>query len=158
MAARLCIASIFQNQYARYMPQVTEWAKRRDALEREGMPEAARATQECVDYYCAKLYERGYFGDNYCHNLLKQVGLCWTRDIYQGLLGEQDTMSPDDARRLLQFLHEREPLFERNVRKARRIDGLSRALTIQYYRDKLARLQPLLKESITRREPIDFSR
>lgn len=158
MAARLCINSIFQTQYERYMPQVNVWAERHVMLERESLLKAAHATQECVDYYCAKIFERSYFGDNYHNNLLACFGLCWTRDIYVALLGERDEITPANAHRLLRVLKDKEPIFEANLGTVNRVESMTRTETGGYYRDKYARLQSLLHEAIALDETIDFSR
>jgi len=157
MAARLTIDSIFQKRFQQYMPKVNEWAGRRDVLEREGMGQAAEAAQECVDYYFAKLYEQGYFGDNYQHNLLDQFCLCWTKDIYFGLLGERHRITPSDAVKFLHILQDREPQFRRNTRNVKLVDGMTRAETTYYYCDKYKRLMALLKQAVDRNEPIAFS-
>ena len=158
MAARLTIDSIYQKRFQQFMPAVNEWAARRDMLIKEGFLKAAQAAQECVEYYYHKLHERGYFGDNYRHNLLDRFGLCWTNNIYFGLLSERDEITPNDARTFLQLLHDRQPLFERNLRTAICVSGMTRAETTHYYRNKYARLKVLLSEGMTRNEPIAFSR
>jgi hypothetical protein len=158
MAARLSINSIFEKRLAYYFPKICAWGDRRDALNQTGRKAAARAAQKKVDYYYAKAYERGYFGDNYQANLLARFGLCWTRDIYVALLGKRDEITPADARRLLRILKDKEQILEANLRTVRRVAGMTRTETVRYYRDKYTRLQSLLREAIARNEAIDFSR
>jgi hypothetical protein len=158
MAARLSIDSIFEKRLARYFPKICAWGDRRDALSRAGCKAAARAAQEKVDYYHAKAYGRGYFGDNYHDSLLTWFGLCWTRDIYVTLLSERDEITPAKARQLLRMLKDKEPVLAANLRTVRCVEGMTRAETVRYYRDKYTRLQSLLREAIARNEAIDFSR
>lgn len=158
MAARLSINSIFEKRLAYYFPKICAWGDRRDALNRAGCMAAARAAQRKVDYYHAKAYERGYFGDNYHDNLLACFGLCWTRDIYVALLGERDEITPANACELLRILKVKEPVLAANLRMVRRAGSMTRAGTVRYYRDKYARLRALLREAMALDENIDFSR
>lgn len=156
MVAQLIINSIYQPRYNHYLPKLNRWAKRRDALDKAGYTEAAVAAHQRVTYYFDKMHERGCFGDNYQHNLLNLFGSCWHRDIADGLLNQRDKLRPSDAERLLTLLRDRKPILEAKLRKVKRVEGMSRAETTRYYRDKYARLQALLRLAINQVEAIDF--
>ncbi len=157
MGAFLFIDSIYHTRYARYMPYMTRWANRRDVLEQNRQKRDAQIAQNKVTHYFDKIYEKGCFGDNYSHNLLKQFRLSWHHEIVEGLLYHRDTITPSQAVELLGILRAREPIFEANLKTVKCFQGMNHAETVRYYRGKYARLQALLRQCIARKEKITVS-
>ena len=158
MGADLYLKSVFQKNRARYEPRFNDWVTIRDALRKAGKMEAAAKAQRQVSKYFEKIYARGYFRDSYNpSNLLWLFELSWWQDVLDVLTDKKGRMSPNNARRFLQMLEEREPLFEANLKKVKLAKGETRAEVEQYFREKYKRLKAFLGEAIKRKECIECS-
>ena len=66
-------------------------------------------------------------------------------------------MSPNEAKRFLEMLKDREPLFEANLKKVKLAQGETREEAEKYFRDKYQCLKAFLREAIARKECIECS-
>jgi len=101
---------------------------KRNALHKAGQQEAADRAQKWVLKYYGKMYERGYFRNSYnSSNLLWLFDLSWWQDVLEVLVGKDGKMRPRNAKRFLQMLADREPVFEANLKKVKPARGETRA-------------------------------
>ena len=149
MGADLYLSSVSQKQFAKYEPLFEEWVSRRDALQAAGNLAEAEAAQQKVETYYDKMYARGYFRDSYNNsNLLWLFKSSWWVDVSGTLTDDEGLMSPENARRLLCLLQEREPVFNANLQRVKLEAGESQETTEQYFREKYQQLQAFLQEAI----------
>jgi hypothetical protein len=90
-------------------------------------------------------------------NLLWLFDLSWWRDVLEVLVGKDGKMSPRNAKRFLQMLADREPVFEANLKKVKPAKGETRAEVEEYFRDKYERLKAFLRQAIDRKESVQCS-
>jgi hypothetical protein len=158
VGADLYLNSVFQKNRDKYEPKFDHWVIKRNALEKAGEQEAADRAQKWVSKYYGKMYERGYFRDSYnSSNLLWLFDLSWWRDVLEVLVGKDGKMSPRNAKRFLQMLADREPVFEANLKKVKPAKGETRAEVEKYFRDKYERVKAFLRQAIDRKECIQCS-
>jgi hypothetical protein len=158
MGADLYLNSVFQKHRDRYAPKFDHWVAKRNALEKAGQQEAADRAQKWVLKYYGKMHERGYFRNSYNgSNVLWLFDLSWWRDASDVLVGKGGKMSPRNAKRFLQMLADREPVFEANLKKVKPAKGETRAEVEEYFRDKYERLKSFLRQAIDRKESIQCS-
>jgi hypothetical protein len=108
--------------------------------------------------YFEKMHERGYFRDSYNpSNLLWLFGLSWWQDVLEVLVDKDGKMSTKNAKRLLQMLADREPVFQANLARVKPADGETRAEVEKYFRKKYERLKAFLWQAIDRKESVECS-
>ena len=157
MGADSYLNSVFQKHRARYAPKFDHWVAKKNALHKAGQQEAADEAQKQVLKYYDKMNERGYFRDSYDRsNLLCLFELSWWEDVLV-FVDEDGDMTPRNARRFLEMLAEREPVFEANLKKVKPAKGETRAEVEKYFRDKHERLKVFLRQAIDRRECVQCS-
>jgi hypothetical protein len=83
--------------------------------------------------------------------------LSWWRDVLEVLVDKDGKMSPRNAKRFLQMLADREPVFEANLKKVKPAQGETRAEVEKYFRDKYERVKTFLRQAIDRKESIQCS-
>ena len=128
------------------------------ALYKAGQREAADRAQKQVSKYFEKMHERGYFRDSYdSSNLLWLFNLSWWQDVSDVLAGRGGKMSPRSARRFLQMLADREPVFEANLKKVKPAKGETQVEVEEYFREKYDCLKAFLRQAIDRKESIQCS-
>jgi hypothetical protein len=153
MGADLWIESISQRKQAMYRGKFEEAVKMRDSLK----PPYNQEYQEMVEFYFDKLTSVGYYRDSYNNsNLLWRFEFSyWNNDLQ---LDDDGNLPPSQARRLLAFLKEREPIFEESLQRISE-DGWSDSPeeVIRYFRMKYLRLRVFLKMAIKLDEPIVWS-
>ena len=158
MGADLYLNSVFRKHRDKYTPKFDHWVAKRNALHKAGQQEAADSAQKQVLKYFEKMHERGYFRDSYNgSNVLWLFDLSWWRDVSDILVGKDGKMRPRNARRFLQMLADREPVFEANLKKVKPAKGETRAEVEEYFRDKYEHLKAYLQQAIDRKECIECS-
>lgn len=100
-----------------------------------------------ADLYFASTGGERQFRDSYGNAMLWRFGLSWADDVMP-LLDENDRLSPENAKRLLQMLRKRRLLFWLNLL----LFGVDDEL-----RNKYADLQSFLNQAIELGEPIQAS-
>jgi hypothetical protein len=158
MGADLYLNSAFKKNRSRYAPRFDHWVAKRDSLRKAGKQEATDKAHEQVWKYYDKMNERGYFRDSYnSSNLLWMFELSWWEGVLALFVDEDGNMTPRNARRFLEMLAEREPVFEANLKKVKPAKGETRAEVEKYFRDKHERLKAFLRQAIDRRECVRCS-
>jgi hypothetical protein len=158
MGADLYLNSVFQKHHARYAPKFDHWVAKRNALQKAGQQRAADQAHKQVLTYFEKMNERGYFRDSYnSSNLLWLFDLSWWQDVLEVLVDKDGKMSPRNAKRFLQMLADREPVFEAKLKKVKPAKGETRADVEEYFRDKYERLKAFLQQAIDRKESVQCS-
>jgi hypothetical protein len=158
VGADLYLNSVFRKHRDRYEPKFDHWVAKRNALHKAGQREAADRAQKWVLKYYGKMHERGYFRDSYNpSNLLWLFDLSWWQDVLEVLVDKDGKMSPRSAKRFLQMLADREPVFETNLKKVKPAKGETRAEVEEYFRDKYERLKASLQQAIDRKESVQCS-
>jgi hypothetical protein len=158
VGADLYLNSVFRKHRDRYAPRFDHWVAKRNALHKAGQQEAADRAQKQVLKYYGKMYECGYFRDSYnSSNLLWLFDLSWWQDVLEVLVDKDGKMSTRNAKRFLQMLADREPVFEANLKKVKPAKGETRAEVEKYFRDKYEHLKAFLQQAIDRRESIQCS-
>jgi hypothetical protein len=158
VGADLYLNSVFRKHRDKYAPKFDHWVAKRKALYKAGQREAADRAQKQVLKYFEKMHERGYFRDSYNpSNLLWLFDLSWWQDVLEVLVDKDGKMSPRNAKRFLQMLADREPVFEANLKKAKPAKGETRAEVEEYFRDKYERLKAFLRQATDRKESIRCS-
>lgn len=153
MGADLWIESISQRKQAMYREKFERAVQMRDSIPAPYNQEY----QEMVEFYFDKARSVGYYRDSYNpSNLLWRFEFSyWNNDLH---LDEDGNLPPSEARRLLAWLREREPIFEESLQRIRD-DGWSDSPeeVIRYFRMKYLRLRVFLKMAIRLNEPIIWS-
>lgn len=153
MGADLYIESINERKQAMYREKFEQAVKMRDSI----LPPYNQEYQELVEFYFDKLFSVGYFRDSYNNsNLLWRFELSyWQNDLR---LDEEGYLPPSEARRLLDMLKQREPIFEESLQRISE-DGWSDSPeeVIRYFRMKYLKLRVFLKMAIRLNEPIRWS-
>lgn len=153
MGADLYIESISRRKQAMYKDKFDQAVKMRDSMQ----PPYNQEYQEMVEFYFDKLFSVGYYRDSYNNsNLLWRFEFSyWNNDLK---LDEQGNLPPSEAKRLLHWLKEREPVFEESLQRIRD-EGWSDSPeeVIHYFRMKYLRLRVFLKMAIRLNEPITWS-
>lgn len=112
---------------------------------------------EQAEYLFHKMYRVGYFRDSYnTSNLLWRFDLSyWSNDLK---LNDDGDLPPSEAKRLLEMLKEREPIFEYSLERIRS-EGWAEEpeIVINYFRMKYLRLRVFLRLAIRLNETIIWS-
>ena len=158
MGADLYLNSVFRKHRDRYAPKFDHWVAKRDTLHKAGQQEAANEAQKQVVRYYDKMYQRGYFRDSYnSSNLLWLFELSWWQNVLDALVDQDGKMSPENAKRFLWLLEDRESVFQANLAQVKPAEGETRAEVEQYFRKKHERLKAFLRQAIDRKECIQCS-
>ncbi len=153
MGADLYIDSINKRKQALYEKRFQKAVKMRDARKWPYSQEY----QELVEHYFGKMVAVGYFRDSYnSSNLLWRFGFSyWNNDLE---LDNEGNLPPSQAKRLLNWLKEHEPVFEASLQSIRNeITSEPPEVIIRYFRMKYLRLRVFLRMAIKLNEPIIWS-
>lgn len=158
MGASLHFNSIVDEARAMYEPQLQSLHRQRRALAEAGQhAEVERVLDVIADIY-ALIYRDGVYRDPYNrHGLLPQFDLDWCHDVGKLLLDPDDQLSPDNARRFLQLLQEREPIFEARLQHIRRGKTNLGPHEARALRQRYSELKGFLQQAIDTNEAIACS-
>ena len=155
MGADLYLNSVFRKIRDKYAPKFEHWVAKRNALQKTGQYEAADEADKQATKYFDKMYERGYFRDDYDNsNLLWMLDLSWWEDVQQMFVDEEGKMSAANAVRFLQMLADREPVLEANLELVKPPKDVTMAEIKEYFHDKYERLKAFLQQAIDGEEDI----
>lgn len=152
MGADLWIESVSQRKRTMYKDKLDAAIKQRDSVKYPYNEEY----QDLVEFYFDKLSSVGYYRDSYNpSNLLWRFGFSyWKNDLE---LDDAGNLPPSEAKRLLDWLKEHEPVFEASLLEIQGSADEPVEDIIRYFRMKYLRLRVFLKMAIKLNEPITWS-
>ena len=153
MGADLYIESILKIKQGWYDKAFNEAVRMRD----EHTDAYKGEYQEQAEYYFHKLHNVGYFRDSYNNsNLIWRFNLSyWQTDLHLDANGD---LPPSEAKRLLEILKQREPIFEASLQRIRDEGWADEPeQVIEYFRMKYLRLRVFLRLAIRLNETIIWS-
>jgi hypothetical protein len=162
MGADIYLNSVHEPARKKAERNFDKWVKARDAL--PPGPEKEKA-QEKVEHYYDAMYEHGYFRDSYNgSSLFWMLGLSWW-GLSEELCDKEGNLSIENAKVLLDRLRNTsvDALFP-GWEAAKREEGWpfdddenSPEAWAQHFKDKKARFEALLEQSIELNEPLYWS-
>jgi hypothetical protein len=161
MGADIYLSSVFEPQRKKAERNFDSWVKKRDALP----PGPARdKAQEKVEAAYDAMYSKGYFRDSYNgSSLFWALGLSWW-GLSEELCDKDGNLPVENAKVLLDRLRNTsvEAVFPDWEQKQRAEGWKFKApdtpdAWLQHFKDKKARLEDLLEQSIELNEPLRWS-
>lgn len=149
MGADIYLQSVHNSCMKEWRPKFYEYVQNRDATSNQ---ETKAKWHEKVEHAYTKMYEFGYFRDNYnSYGLFAQTSLSWWRDVLP-MLDENGYLPISQAKKLKEMLLQESINLSAAQQTAN--EQNDKEPKIEHYEERRQRLIAILDQSIELNEPL----